>query len=630
VEQSRLYHFLPYGTASEEPSSREEAIGELARACELDEENPLYIFYEGVEKARDADAVVREKASSAANEILGSGSGGAGDEPSALEGALFSALLKDPEMAIQRRPKLEAAERSVREAIDKAPSTSIYHTFLADLIFEIGESTALPEGGESSTALWLAPNKPGALFHAGKVSLLSVLGKSRDTRGTSDLSFAFESFRSCISRDSLYTKKIYPLIMDTLGGNENLFAVTPDTVEGYEQLTLTLQEAGEWDAVLSSLDNMKRLCGLSGDSVLQNGSELLDIQMSVLQRRTKALEILGRYEERKEESRLYRTLLRMKTREKMQEAYLLRGTRHYSDAFAIVLEILEEDWANPDTLLLAADLAAMPGVVDQFSRHNTPLSHLFRLVALNDSLSHGMGKNALDVLEKLTQEKKEEGFLCDLVEGSVFVLSGKCLEGIAILDDIVPEAGKYREVNHLVEYFLGMAYESRGLSGEARNAYEKVLKKVPSHRHARERLGALDNEFSSDGPGDLEYITEMDFGGKVRLLGYSKEKMSDSAGRDCAAVRLRWELVGRDAESCRFRIQLLDEDMELISQEFKRLSGLRKEPLNIYYCGEMMDQEIKLNGGRSRAEYVKIWVKSENAGIQADNGEKYVVLKLNK
>lgn len=629
LEQSLLYHFLPNDVVPEGSSPREEALQELSRARELDDKNPLYLFFLGVEKAREADALIVEKASSVANNILGPGSSDSSEEQTAVEEALFSALVNDPDMASLRRPSIEAAERFVSGAIKNAPSTSIYHLFLADLVSETGGSVPLPKGGVSRAALWLAPNKPGTLFHAGKISLLSVIDNEGNQRRSPDLSSVFDLFRSCISSDASYTEKIYPLIMDTLGGTEHLFSATPDTIEGYEQLTRTLQESGKWNAALSGLDKLRRLSGLPGDSEIQDEARLLDIQMSVSQRRAEILGILGRYEERRQESRVYRTLLRKKNSEEIGKVFTLCEERRYSDAYEAVLHILEDDWSNPDALVAAADLARMPGVTDSFPDPGTSADHLFRLVVLNESICSRLEEKALEIIGKLTPEKEEGRFFESLVEGSVLVLSGRCDKGLEILDQIGGSEGKYRHLDHLVHYFQGKAYEGRGLHDLAQGAYEKVLQEVPRHRRAIERLATLFPGISSNGLENPEHFTGIDFGGKVRLVGYSRNRTSDSGDADGKSITLQWELVDQDAEKCSCRIQLLDKQMEEISQETRRFMDFKEKPLDFYYCGEMVDQRTDLEGDRSQTEYIKIWISSKDASLlKANHCERYVILRI--
>lgn len=635
LEQSRLYHFLPYIVDSGDSSSRKDAGLELIRARELDDRNPLYIFFEGVEHARQADAITEEKARSVANTILGSDPNRSLEDLLELEETLFSALVQDQDMASRRLPMIKSAERSVREAIDEAPAASLYHFFLADLVAESGGSSPSTGGEVSDTISWLAPNKPATLFHAGKSFLSKALAVDQDLETPSSLSLAFESFRRCISIDALYTDKIYPLILDTLGGTKNLFAVTPDTIGGYEQLTRSLQEAGEWEAALNSLDNMKRLCGLSVDTALRNESDLLDTQISISQRRTKVLEILGRYEDRKQESRLYHSLLGIKTGERLQKAYLLRGERRYSKAFALTLDILSRDCCNTDTLILAADLARMPGVIDEYLHQETSLDFLFRLVLLNNALRAPSGEKAIDALRELNPKSKSDRYLVDLVKGSMLVLSGKCIEGVAILNGITDVINKYKDREHLVQYFLGIGYEGRGMVGEARKAYEKVLKTSPAHRWSMERIIALDSNFLRDGILAMDYETDFDFGGRVRLLGYrlgknsASDELKDSYLTLLSNITLLWELVGPTAENLSCSIDYLDENMNSISTEIIRFEKLKARSTDVFYCGQIIEQELAISGDTPRTEFIQLSVRSVLTGrIQADNGDTNVVMKV--
>jgi len=627
LEQPRLYHFLPM-----DEDAKIEPAQVLEKARDLDGRNPLLVYLGAIQSVREANDLVRAQARTVAAGLAPAGDGYEVDL-SALEEAIYKQLAA--EMTTERKPFLEKAERIVREAIAMAPSKSAYHLLLAEIVSEIGEPIegATTAADEASISLWLAPGKPRTLFVAGKVALLD--GIDRDAlpvaapKGRKGLDY----LKRCLSIEPDYRERIYTLVGETFEGIKPLFAVTPDTIDDNLELSRVLEERMEWDSTIESLDRTWELCNQPRDDQALSESELLDIKISIANRKASILGILGRFDERNDEVRIYRTLTRQRDDVKVQKAKTLRGSGKYGEAFRRIREILKEDWANPEALVVAADLARRPVVKDEYPLESYPLDHLLRLILLNDSVRPDVADSAREVLARIEPYSESERRHHALVGGGLSVLNGEKDEGIALLEESLQSDGADWKNEHLTWYFLGRGYEARGQLNEARDAYRKVIEKVPTHRGACERLSKLDADFGSAGVVEPEQVTDIDFGGKASLYGYriDAEAGGDDGESESMGVTLCWELSDTMAESCHIRLQLLDEDMEPLASHHSTISAMKaKLQANpVCYSGQIVEERVDLAGLNGSVEYLRIRIQPPSSNLLlADNGEMATRLKV--
>ncbi len=620
IEQPRLYHFLPIDEKSDI-----EPLQALERARGLDQRNPLLLYLEGIQRVREANAIVRQQARVLMNVVTGDAAPGA--DLSVLEEAIFNQLAA--EMTVERKPFLEKAESFLREAIDLAPAKSAHHLLLAEIVSEIGGPV---EGGttaseEARIALWLAPRKPRTLFLSGKIALLGRYDRETPRDGPLRGEGGLDRLKRCLSIEPDYAERVYALVEGAFEGIDPLFAVTPDTIAAQEQFSAFLWERKEWDAVLRSLEATWELCAQPSGEEAMDETERLDIQISVAGRKASVLAILGRFMERKSAARTYRTLTRQRDHRKLQEALALRGSGQYRQSFRKVLEIIDEDWANPEALVLAADLARMAGVADEYPLYSYPLDHLLRLILLNDEIRADVADKALGVLARIEPRTESQRRYHALIAGGIAVLDGRREEGAALLEESLQPAGAGWQNDHLIWYFLGLAYEGAGRLDDARDAYGRVLVKVPTHRRACERLALLDPDFERSCFIEPARVTNIDFGGKASLYGYRIGRGGRSDGVGALRITLFWELTDTMAESCRVRLRLLDEDMAVVSGQSRMLRDMKEDP--VYYCGQIVEETQELEALDGTVEYLSLRMWPQNAPLlSVDSGETEIVLKV--
>jgi hypothetical protein len=496
-------------------------------------------------------------------------------------------------------------------------------------MFEPGTDGAHPGVREAQAALRLAPNKPGVLFTAGKIVLVNTVNRGQSPEESGAWDFVNDCFRRAIASDETYAERIYSLVQSTLGGADALFAVTPETIRGCESLTNALWERKRWDDVLRSLERARICCeGSSGEDAL----------ISISRRRATVLGILGRFEERRSESLRLRSLLRRSSEEALREARRQRDNLRHADALLTVIEVLRSDWANPDALILAADLARMPDARAAADSQDGSLDYLFRLVVLNASIDPALCGEVLRILDRSGAPfDGEERLLAGLIRGAALVRSGRCRDGADALERLVQEIEGSEDRwdrTHLVWYNLGLAYEECGEAGKAAAAYACTLQEAPAHGGAARRLRSLV-------PGTLPPLPEPEvaagvgFGGKIVLRGITLDRAS--AGERAAAggtdgtcrATLYWEVVDRLADNCRAKIQILDDDMEAAREQSVLLLDMDARPEAAPLPGEIIVDTLELPLADSRSGYIAIRIRPRNAPLLvADNGELSLMVKM--
>lgn len=649
------------------PVSREETIPSsdlLKEAAARDDRNPLITYYLGIEEIRNADFLVKEQAMQTVRSHLGSEV--EKEDPVGFQDymeILVPALIVD--MFEERKPYLEKAGSLIGKAIATSPAVSRFHLTLASIkaetgMFDAAQNGEFPGVSEARRALWLAPNKPGTLFQAGKIVLIGASSRSLPLRNTSTLDFIESCFRRSIASDIDYAKKIYPLISRTIEGDDALIAVTPDTIKGYEYLTGILWDAGKWNAVLGSLEKTQKLCELAmKDGGLKeldlelsdalsfeegaSGFEVrdpLDIMISISRRRATVLSILNRFEERKAESRTFQSLFRKKAKESLIDARQLRNNFRYTEAHAAVREILRSDWNNPEALILAAELARMPDTWDRSTGWNGPTDHLFRLVIHNKTLDPSTAAKALAVLDEMNPTRSQERFLVDFIRAAVQILSGKNEEGIRKLEILIKRSTNEIiswDLKHLISFYHGLALERSGRTEEAKKSYLDVLGEVPTHLETLRRLAALDGDipapsFPTALPGTPEPVAGsglpvseclnqlqpdvpvgINFGGKIVLLGYSLDRKPLASGGETWEITYFWEFLDRIQEGYQPVVYFRDTNWKVLFQDNHRIrEGNEIYPVEYPRCGAIVldRRTLTQNQKTEKAEFLTIGIQS--------------------
>lgn len=281
------YFFIPI----QAPLSSAAAADSLARAQELDPDNPQYHYYAALADAARANALDRDLAAASARRIVG-------PTLEKTDPASFDRIVEalagdmDLESSAERDLQLVESARQVRLAMEGLPIAADYPLLMGQILAlrataprsVAGESLSpepvRPAEGEPADAdadpalcvmrsVWLAPTKPYIAYEAGKILLRQserMCAIESDSRAAMDYrAAALEQLKRAIGSDPGYADQIYPLVRAVLGGGSPeaascLLQVTPHTLCAYERLAQTLWETHDWQALLGCLDAMEEMC----------------------------------------------------------------------------------------------------------------------------------------------------------------------------------------------------------------------------------------------------------------------------------------------------------------------------------------------------------------------------------
>jgi len=651
--RAHYYHFLP--TAEFVGDRNRE---ELDRALALDDSNPRILFTKGTERIVSADRLVRQKARQTALSFFDTHDPDLVDQETLgeLEQSLFLVNLVD--MADERLPFLEEAKEYIGEAIDDAPATKRFHLARAEIAGEMGrpdlskagnhdrsERDAIPGAREARIALWLGANKPGTLLRAGKILLANAINKGIPLEESPDLDFIEDCFRRSIASDPVNADEIYPLIHNRMNRTSSLFSVTPNTIRGYEALARYLWKANKWDEVLLALDKIQDLIAFrQGDKNIESleqteamafkkGSdgydmrEPLDVLLSVSQRRIAVLGILKRFADREKESLVWLQLARRQFAETLDKArFLMKGLR-YRDAYLLVSEILESDWADPETLILAAELSLIPNTADDGAEGvSRALENLFRLVSFNEALRETQAHKAGRVLDKI--KLRTGGGRIDLpfIEGSIDVRARLYQHGCGKLRKLTAaekEASHPLTQPHLTWYYLGVGLEGEGKTDDAVEAYLRVLDTVPTHLDTLRRVVSLkagtvvpfprdlipaDFEGQPTASQALEFLqpevkTDIAFGGKIVLLGYSVDEVAQGAW----TISYYWQFNDAMPADSFPSVHFCNNQWKILHKDDHRIArGARQYPVDNPRCGEVVVERREVSFKLEMAEFLTV------------------------
>ena len=648
VDEPDDYFFLPVarparagGMPADDSTTSTEA---LDRALALCPDNPRYLAEAAGRAWARADDRLRQRAVERAHAILGSDL--ERRDPTGFERivAAIASTIR-PQVLDERRPLLDEAEAHLRRAIAAVPTAARYHLDLADVLAELDPTRRHVSeiGREVRVALSLAPNRPAVLFDAGRLLLLAAVPAEESPSDTTlRLALVQDCFRQAMEADVAYGSLIYPLVQATMGGRSALLAVTPHTVEAYEQLYHVLWQAGEWVPALACLDTLEAMAesdgalaagsGYTADA--DSGSRRLQVKTFVAQRRGDVLGILGRWDERAEAVSHYRALLRRRLAEDVAEAHRLRTMGRPQEALAVCLRLLQGDWSNPDALLEAAEIATLPRVLDGLPRWNTSLDLLYRLVINNTVLSPSVYERATKVLDGLVLRQASDRLVAAFIRGALAVLAGRASEGTAVLDGLAEReddviAG-WRQ-RHLIWYYLGLGHEAMHDRAKAIAAYRRVVDIVPTHRLSLLRLcdlyaGAVPSEGSSARESARSVASRLaaltpevpcavNFGGHVTLLGYtlsqdnrSSQMAGAAPGRGRWTMTYYWQFHERLFDGYQLAVHFCNARWDtLFYGDYRIRSDGQPYPQDSPRCGEVVVERKTLVADPAGVAYVRIF-----------------------
>lgn len=640
--QTEDYFFLPLGMA--EPKDRDFRAEHLMQAVTNQPRNPEYRYRRAIYFLRCANDLLRLESERCAIGILGSESKGS-PEFERIAAALAENLR--PLMTEERRAYLVAALDDIARAVESAPTEAHYHIQCANLLTEMGEHEKARRKVE--TALLFAPAKPDVLFDSARILLAGTNESSRVD--TETISSAYDYLRSTLYADPSYAKQAYALVLSSDNRFSGLFSVTPTTLKAYEALYWTFWNSGQWDAALQCLDMLDTLAkrresrgvhlGLPdieiAAQVASAGEPIkgaaaydprtpLQIKTSTARRRATIMGILGRWNRRAEAAVLYRVYMRKETEALRLEAQRLRRLGRNREAAAIYLNILTRDWSDPQTLLDFAEIASLPGTADFMPPWNGSLDHLYRLVINNPELSPDSYDRAIRLMERVSTNAPYEKVTSGFIRGAGAILSGRIDEGVSALEALASrdvEADTWRQ-RHLIWYYLGLGLEKQGRTSKARSAYQNALKIVPTHRASLLRLVELSKSEADSLQEQLATLTpevpcEVNFGGKLTLLGYSlsKETRPIRVGgvkleKEDWFITYYWQFNDRMHGGYRPVIHFCDEQSNTIFHDNHRFTvDDRHYPQDFPRCGEVVVEKRPLRGDPEAASYLRIAVRTD-------------------
>ena len=634
---------------------------DLARAQGMAPEDPRYDYYAALFLAVEADTLVRERARETVRQVMGP-AGIERSDPEVIE-RIAQAVAADlgQHGCPERVELLTRAEQQLRRALGRLPVSARYHLLMARILAARAEIEASldrthPDLEAASLyagrALQLAPNKPYALFHGGKILLQQALGTREEQACARRVSGGCQHLRHAIFADPAYADRIYPIVRAALGGTKAMLAVTPRNLRAYERLARALWDAGEWEELLICLDTISDLANdrlardgeMSAGSLLAQSSRVVDedpsekhyagavgydfrdpmsVRLSVAERRYKVLSILGRWEERAELVTQSRDLLREWAESRMAEARRLRSKGRLREALAVLLGVLQRNWSHPETLLSAAEIASHPDVAQHSPPWQDPLDHLFRLVINNAELSPGDYERAVAIVKSQNLSRPADRLAADFICGAGAIVAGRAEQGVEILRRAISTSGDMDatwQQAHLFHYYLGVGCEKLGRRDEAIAAYRRVIAAVPSHRPALLRLRELDGE----DPSVRERLAALqpkvplsvNFGGKLVLLGYSLER--EAVPVDIYGVKLAqerwvityyWEAHDRLHPQYFPTILFRDDSWETLFRNDHRLRNVGEQySADFPRCGEVVVDRWGLDHDLDSVQYLEVGI----------------------
>ncbi len=328
------------------------------------------------------------------------------------------------------------------------------------------------------------------------------------------------------------------------------------------------------------------------------------------------LGILRRFEDRAREDLKCRRFLREEGKSDLLRARALKREFRFRESYREVRKILKRDWANPEVLILAAELSAIPGEAVK-TGWNSPIDHLFRLVIYNSNLDRETADRAGEILSKIRPGNDRDNLIAGFLKGALDVVSGRFAAGAEVLEKL--GQGERRAVadwrsDHLIDYYRGLGLEGTGRNEEAREAYREVLAKVSTHFESIERLAVLDaalppaNPVGTPDPGP-DVRVDVCFGGKVTLLGFSLE---EGGKNDEGQWRITyyWKFIERMTEGYHPKVHFKRIDRQFLFHDEHSIvfTGRGSAPYKVTSprCGETVIEHRQLVSDPMLAEFMTI------------------------
>lgn len=349
--RTRDYFVLPLAAGSPDDaltSLREAAAARPANAT-------LHRHLGDAARARAAEriaAVAHERATALA--------GALGDDAdvAALARSIAPTIAAEPDTA--RDAALDEAARHYRAAIRLAPTVADHHAGLAEAL--AARDPASPDAARAmQTALALAPCRPARRFAMARVEAAAA-----EARGEAvDDERLCEHLRVAVRGDTAYAARAYALLAAVGAPIDSFERITPRSVPGYGNLAIALEQARDWPRFERALEVID---ALSVDEP--------DTRVETARRRCAVTALRGRFVALPAAVADYVARLRAARADDVTAIAALRRRGRSDHALARVEALLEDDPRNADLLLVAAELATLPGLVRPSAR--PPIDYLAR------------------------------------------------------------------------------------------------------------------------------------------------------------------------------------------------------------------------------------------------------------
>ena len=562
-EATDRYFFL-----AAEPGGNWLARPSLAGALELDPEDPRYAHRASQFFRNRVAEACRRKAMEFAAAHLGA------LDVEEEEIARFASVLTPGVRQSLRKEHLAdlvSALKSVDRAVRLSPTNAAFRLERAALLLEIwgGRQESGTRPGQriekdANLAMALAPNKPEVLYRAGSLMMDLATACKSDHARTDCLAAARRGFRRALASFPGYADPVYDLLLETAGDLESLFKATPETVDGYTHLADRLIAEGAWGESLVALKNLDRIDGdLPSRGVKRFAAE----------RRAVVYERLRQWSRRRAEVKRLQNLIEKDLAGSVEAARRLVALGRTSEGHLEYQKILRCDRNHPAALVGLARLLSLPEAGDIRCLGTTSLDLLLRLVVSGREVDASLLEEAVAVVDALRPAARDALRSARFIRCAARHLAGYHEEATRGLSVLAAEGPGSEDP--LVHLFLGRAAEARGRMGEAASAYRAVLARVPTHLSAWLGLGRVDASAAGSVSFPAETLarlcrTEVEFGGQVRLVGYSME--AAKAPRK-STVTTVWECGVDPMDGYAIHLEVLGVGGRVVSRSTTRLGN---------------------------------------------------------
>ena len=174
---------------------------------------------------------------------------------------------------------------------------------------------------------------------------------------------------------------------------------------------------------------------------------------------------------------------------------------------------------------------------------------------------------------------------------------------------------------HLLWYHLGLGHEAQNRRNDAIRAYRRVLELLPGHRPALLRLAALGEDVTAAlAAMEPEEPCNIDFGGKIRLLGYGLHREmvpvrfgDREASENAWFMTLSWQFNDHLYRDYHPIVHFCDDQGRILFQaDHHIMSGGKPYPMDFPRCGEVVVETVRLSHDPTRARTLRIGIWSGN------------------